>query len=112
MRTRLPRVAQVLEPLRAMLKGRISGAPRRTRKVATEWELPDHAWIDDRVRAWRAAQELVAHTITLYHPYPYSKGFLFPDASGAHWGSLIKSRGRTIIVVFGSKIVTSTAGVL
>lgn len=51
----LPRIVEMVEPLRAMLEKRMHGAPPRTAKVASNRDPPDGAWIDDRVRAWNAA---------------------------------------------------------
>lgn len=70
MRMSLPRMAEIAEPLRAMLEERMSEAPRQTANLASEGKFPDHSWTDDRVRAWKAAQDLVASAVILYHPRP------------------------------------------
>ena len=41
------------------------------------------------MRAWRAAQDLVAQAVPLYHPRPGCVVLMFPDASEFHWGSFL-----------------------
>lgn len=74
-------MTQVVELLRAMLEEPMSEAQRQTAKVPSKQEFSDHDWTDDRVRAGRAAQELVAHAVTLYHLRREFEAFMFPDAS-------------------------------
>lgn len=64
----------------------MSGAPRRTAKVANKREFPGHAWTDDCLRVWREAQDLVADAVTLHYPRLDLKVLMLPDAFDAHWG--------------------------
>lgn len=88
-------MAQVVEPLRAMLEERMSAASGWTTKVTSEWELPDHAWIDDRFRSWRVAQGLVARTVILYHTRPAFQVLIFTDESDARLGSFLAQVSRS-----------------
>ena len=57
-----------VEPLRVFLKQLMAGASRRTKRVARNRVIQKDAWTAERVRAWRAAQDLVAQAVPLYHP--------------------------------------------
>ena len=87
LRTSLPRMAEVVEPLRVFLEQLMAGASRRTKRVASNRVIQEDAWTAERVRAWRAAQDLVAQAVPLYHPRPGCVVLMFPDASDFHWGS-------------------------
>ena len=89
LRTSLPRLAGVVEPLRVFLEELMTGASRRTKRVARNRVIPAAAWTEDRVRAWRAAQELVAQAVPLHHPRPGCVVLMFPDASDLYWGSFL-----------------------
>ncbi|CAN0398793.1 unnamed protein product, partial [Scytosiphon promiscuus] len=89
LRTSLPRMAQVVEPLRLFLEELMAGAPRRTKHVAKNRAIPPAAWTEGRLEAWADAQELVAHAVTLYHPRHGCQVLMFPDASECHWGSFV-----------------------
>ncbi|CAM9364295.1 unnamed protein product, partial [Sphacelaria rigidula] len=65
-----------VEPMREAVKAK----PRR--------HDPD-ARTEDRVRAWRAAQDLVAQAVPLYHPRPGCVVLMFPDAPDLHLGSFL-----------------------
>ena len=65
----------------------MAGASRRTKRVARNGVILEHAWTAERVKAWRAAQDLVAQAVPLYHPRPGCVVLMFPDASDFHWGS-------------------------
>lgn len=82
-------MAEIVEPLRGMLDEGIHGGPRGTAKVAKYRNFPDSAWTEDRVRASKTAQDLVAHAINLDHPCPDFEVSMFPDAWHANWGSLL-----------------------
>ena len=81
LRTSLPRMAEVVEPLRVFLEQLMAGASRRTKRVASNRVIQEDAWTAERVRAWRAAQDLVAQAVPLYHPRPGCAVLMFPDAS-------------------------------
>lgn len=82
-------MAEINEPLRAMMKEHMSGTTRRTANVASKEELSDHALTDDRVRTWRAAQMSVAHIVTPFHPHPDFEVLTFSDAPDAYWGRFL-----------------------
>ena len=84
-RTSLPRMAEVVAPLRAFLEQLMAEASLRTRRMARNHVIPQDAWTEDRVRAWRAAQDLVAQVIPLYRPRPGCVVLMFPDASDLQW---------------------------
>ena len=89
LRTSLPRMSEVVAPLRAFLEELMTGAARRTKRVARSRVIPSEAWTEGRLQAWSAAQDLVAHAVTLFHPRPGCQVLMFPDASDCHWGSLV-----------------------
>ena len=100
LRTSLPRMAEVVEPLRVFLGQVMAGASRRTTRVARNRVIQEDAWTAERVRAWRAAQNLVAQAVPLYHPRPWCVVLMFPDASDFHWGSfLLKCLKKGFVVV-------------
>ena len=78
-RTSLPRMAEVVEPLRVFLQQLMAGASCRTKRVARNRVIQEDAWTAERVRAWRAAQDLVAQAVPLYHPRPGCVVLMFPD---------------------------------
>ena len=55
LRTSLPRMAEVVEPLLVFLEQLMAGASRRTKRVARNRVIQEDAWTAERVRAWRAA---------------------------------------------------------
>ena len=78
----------------------MAGASRRTKRVASNRVIQEDAWTAERVRAWRAAQDLVAQAVPLYHPRPGCVVLMFPDASDFHWGSfLLKCLKKTFVMV-------------
>ena len=55
-------------PTRVFLEQVMAGASRRTKRVARNRVIEEDAWTAERVRAWRAAQDLVrkrCHSIIL-----------------------------------------------
>ena len=88
LRTSLPRMAEVVVPLRIFLEELMVGAARRTKRMAKNRVIPPELWTADRERAWVDATDLVAHAVTLFHPRPGCQVLMFPDASECHWGSL------------------------
>lgn len=95
MRASLPRMAEIVDPLRAMLEERMHGSPRRTAKVTRNQIFPESACTDDRVQAWKAVQDLVAHAVTLHHPRSDLEVFIFPDASNTHRGTSLARVSRS-----------------
>lgn len=65
MGTMFPRMAEIVEPLQAMLEESMQGNPRRTTKVANNRDLSNRAWTDGCVRARKAAHDLVARARTV-----------------------------------------------
>ena len=89
LRTSLPRMADVVAPLRVFLEELMVGAARRTKRVAKNRVIPPESWTQDRERAWVDATDLVAHAVTLFHPRLGCQVLMFLDASECHWGSFI-----------------------
>ena len=56
LRTSLPRMAEVVEPLRVFSEQLMAGASRRTKRAARIRVMQEDAWTLERVRAWRAVQ--------------------------------------------------------
>ena len=54
LRTPLPRMAEVVEPLRVFLEQLMAGASRRTKRVAHNRVIQEDEWTAERVRAWMA----------------------------------------------------------
>ena len=92
LRTSLPRMAEMVEPLRVFLEQLMAGASRRTKLVMRNRVIQEDAWMAERVRAWRTAQNLVPQAVPVYHPRPGCVVLMFPDASDFHWGSFFSSR--------------------
>ena len=67
----------------------IAGASRRTKRAARNRVVQEDTWTAERVRAWCAAQDLVAQAVPLYHSRPGCVVLMFPDASDFHWGSFL-----------------------
>ena len=86
LRTSLPRMAEVVEPLLVFLEQLMAGASRRTKRVARNRVIQEDAWTAERVRAWHA-DDLVAQAVPLYHSRPGCVVLMFPDASDFHRGS-------------------------
>ena len=89
LRTSLPRMAEVVWPLRVFLEEQMAGARNRTKRVAQNRAIPTAAWTPERVAAWDAAQALVASAVTLSHPRADCVVLMFPDASDQHYGSFL-----------------------
>ena len=89
LRTSLPRMAEIVAPLRDLLEALLVGNPNRTKRVASNRSIAPEAWTPAYVAAWEQAQDLVAHSVTLYHPREGSAVLMFPDASDEHWGSFL-----------------------
>ncbi|CAM9632795.1 unnamed protein product, partial [Sphacelaria rigidula] len=89
LRTSLPRMAEVVAPLRVFLEELIVGAVRRTKRVATNRVIPPASWTADRLQAWAAAKDHVANAVMLFHPRPGCQVLMFLDASECHWGSFV-----------------------
>ena len=89
LRTSLPRMAEVAYPLRVSLEEHLAGAKRRTKRVASNQVISAGDWTSGLIGDWEAAQDLVAHAVTLSHPKPGWAVLMFPDASDEHWGSFL-----------------------
>ena len=76
LRTSLPRMAEVVAPLGLFLEELMTGAARRTKRVAKNRAIPPAAWTEGKFKAWADAQD-----IALYHPRPGCQVLMFPDAS-------------------------------
>lgn len=81
MRTSLPRIAEIVELLRAIFEDRMHGAPRRATRVASDWDLPGYAWTDHRLQACKTPQDMFVRRVSLYNPWPDFEVLEFPDAS-------------------------------
>ena len=53
LRTSLPRMAEVVAPLRLFLEELMAGAARRTKRVAKNRAIPPAAWAEGRLRTRR-----------------------------------------------------------
>ncbi|CAM9885593.1 unnamed protein product [Hapterophycus canaliculatus] len=84
-RTSLLHMEEVVGPLHELM----AGASRMTKRVARSRVIPEHAWTEDRVKAWDAAQDLVVQAVPLYHPRPGCVVLMFPDASDFHWRRIL-----------------------
>ena len=89
LRTSLPRMAEVVYPLRVFLEEHLTGAKRRTKRVASNRVISAGDWTSGLIGVWDAAQDLVAHTVALSHPKPRWAVLMFPRASDEHWGSFL-----------------------
>ena len=89
LRTSLPRMAEVVYPLRVFLEEHLAGSKRRTKRVASTRAISAGDWTSELIGAWEAAQDLVAHAVALSHPKPGWVVLMFPDASDEHWGSFL-----------------------
>eukprot|EP00903_Cladosiphon_okamuranus_P015655 g14457.t1 len=85
--TSVPRLAEVVWPLRVLLQELMARAKSRTKRVVQNRTMADTAWTQERVAAWEAAQDLVASAVTLSHPCADCIVLMFSDASDMHYGS-------------------------
>ena len=83
LRTSLPRMAEVVYPLRVFLEEHLAGAKRCTTPVASNRAISAGDWTWGPIGAWEAAQDLVAHAVALSHPKP---GWA---VSYEHWESFL-----------------------
>ena len=89
LRTSLPRMGEVIFPLRVFLDGHLASPKRPTKRVASNRAISAGDWTSGLIGAWEAAQDLVAHAVALSHPKPGWAVLMFPDASDEHWGSFL-----------------------
>ena len=89
LRTSLPRMAQVVWPLRVFLEEHLAGTERRTKRVASKRAISAGEWTSELIGAWDDAQDLVAHAVALSHTKPGWTVLMFPDASDEHWASFL-----------------------
>ena len=98
LRTSLPRLAEVVEPLRVLLEEYTGGSQRRTKRVASNRAIVEKAWKREQVAAWSNAQGLVANALALSHPKEEYELLMFPEASDNHWGSFVTEVPTTNLV--------------
>ena len=89
LRISLPRLEEVVGPLRLLLEEHLRGNVRRTKRVASNKTIEESAWTPRRAQAWLAAQALVAHAVALSYPKQEYEVLMFPDSSDLHWGSFL-----------------------
>ena len=89
LRTSLPRMAEVMHPLRIFLEEHLAGAKRRTKRKGSNRVISAGDWTSGLIGAWEAAQDLVADAVALSHPKPGWAVLMFPDGSDEHWGSFL-----------------------
>ncbi|CAB1109830.1 unnamed protein product [Ectocarpus sp. CCAP 1310/34] len=89
LRTSLPRMSEIVAPLREFLELHMAGNPNRTKRVASNRAIAPDAWTPAMVESWERAQDMVANAVTLYHPVAGKAVLMFPDASDEHWGSFV-----------------------
>lgn len=89
LRTSLPRMAEIVAPLRAFLEAHLADNPNRTKRVASNRAIAPQSWTPELVAAWEQAQDMVANSVTLYRPKEDRTVLMFPDASDEHWGSFL-----------------------
>ena len=89
LRTSLPRMAEVVYPLRGFLEENLAGAKRRAKRVPSNWVMSAGDWTSGLTGVREAAQDLVAHAVALSHPKPGLAVLMFPDASDEQWGSFL-----------------------
>ena len=77
------------EPLGQLLEKHLRGNVRRTKQVASNRIIDNSAWAFQRGQAWHAAQDLVAHAVTLSHPKEGYEPLMFLHASDLHRGSFL-----------------------
>ena len=80
LRTFLPRLAEVVEPLRVLLEEHMGGVQCRTKPVASNRAIVEEAWTFEQVAAWSIAQGPVANTVALSHPKDGYEVMLFKVA--------------------------------
>jgi len=87
LRTSLPRMTEIVAPLRDLLEANLADNPKRAKRVASNRGIAPQAWTPALHVAWVQALDMIAHSVTLYHPKEGSAVLMFPDASDEHWGS-------------------------
>ena len=66
--TSLPRMAEVVDPLRKLLEEHLVGNRHRTKRVAANRAVAADAWTPERAQAWDDAQPMVREAVTLAQP--------------------------------------------
>ena len=66
--TSLPRLAEVVEPRRVLLKEHMGGVERQAARVPSNRLIAEEAWNREQVALWSNAQDLVANVIRLITP--------------------------------------------
>ena len=84
LRTSLPRLAEVVEPLRVLLEEHVGGIQRRVERVVSKQPIAEDTWKRKQVAAWSNAQDLVANAVALSQPKGGYEVLIFPDAPDNH----------------------------
>ena len=63
LRTSLPRLAEVVEPLRVLLEEYMGEIQRRTKQVASNRAIAEEAWTREQMAAWSNAQDLLVNAV-------------------------------------------------
>ena len=85
----LPRLAEIVEPLRVLLEEHMRRFQRWTKRVASSRAIAEEAWKSEQVASWSNAQDLVANAVVLSHPKGGYEALMFPDTSDNHRGSFL-----------------------
>ena len=89
LRTSLPRLVEVVEPLRVLLEEHLGGVQCRTKRVASNRAIAEEAWKREQMAAWSNPQDLVANAVALSHPKNGYEMLMFTDTSDSHCGSFL-----------------------
>lgn len=67
LRTSLPRMAEIVAPLRDSLEAHTgNNNSDRTKRVASNRAIAPQAWTPEFITAWEQAQDMVSHIVTLF----------------------------------------------
>ena len=83
-RTSLPRMAEVVYPLRVSLEEHLVGAKHRAKRVASNRAISAGDWTSGLIGTWKAAQDFVGNAVALSHPKPGWTVLMSPDAFNEH----------------------------
>lgn len=79
-------MVEVMEPLCIFLEELMAEVYRGSKRVACNRVIKEGAWMENRARALRGAQDLAARiAVPLCHPRPGWVSLVFPNASNLHW---------------------------
>ena len=94
LRTFFPRLAEIVEPLRVLLKEHMGGIQRRTKRVASNRAVVEEAWNNEQVAAWSGEHDLVTNAVAFSHPKDGYEVLIHPNASDNHWKSFRRRSQR------------------